>query len=464
MTTALYERASSEKQDVDGVSIETQHDTVVKFCEYKGYENIKLYTEIKSARSMKGRVKLQELMDDVKNKRVKRIVIYKLDRLTRSLRDLMNLLHTLDQYDCELHSTYENIDTSSPSGRMLVQVLGMIAEWESANTSMRVKNAMQFKAEQGMWMSSVPYGFDLTLDQSLIVNEEEADILKEGFTLVERGNSFTATENVLINRYNLDWSQGYLLRKAKMHSTVGDTFRNGNIIENTHEGIISKKKQDKLIEIAESRGTGRRGDVEKNDVFRRRVVCYECGSIMNVTSRSHNNYKTVSHNYTCEPCYKAKRPFISVSEKNLLDAFYNYMTKLKVTDLDNVNEKDDTSKNIIKLKNNLKSIEKKRDRIQRAWIDGKMKDEDLDKYQNEIDIEEKEIKRELDEFSMKRNIITNEEIAEIKELFSNHFKELTQKEKRSFVQQHIKKVHFQRTLVKGYKKKYNTKVTNIEFF
>ena len=130
MVTAIYERASDEKQDIDGVSIETQHDTIMKFCDYKGYKNIKVYMEIKSARSMENRAKLKQLIIDVKRGIVKRIVIYKLDRLTRSLRDLMNLLHTLDKNGCELHSTYENIDTSSPSGRMLVQVLGMIAEWE----------------------------------------------------------------------------------------------------------------------------------------------------------------------------------------------------------------------------------------------------------------------------------------------------------------------------------------------
>lgn len=463
MVTAIYERASDEKQDIDGVSIETQHDTIMKFCDYKGYKNIKVYMEIKSARSMENRAKLKQLIIDVKRGIVKRIVIYKLDRLTRSLRDLMNLLHTLDKNGCELHSTYENIDTSSPSGRMLVQVLGMIAEWESANTSMRVTNSMQFKASQGIWMSSVPFGFYLGEDKRLKVKEDEASILREAFELIKEGYSTDEAERIIIKKYNVTWGNNYLRRKIRHATTVGNIERNGIVYENTHEAIISESEQNKLIEILENRMTGRRG-IEHNDIFRRRISCQACNSIMVVNARSFNDYKTVHYSYVCDNCYENKRPFMSVSESVLEDAFINYMSRLKIENMHVLESSDDTSSKVSKLKRRLKTLSKQRERIQRAWITERMNDEELDKYQKEIDEEEMEIEEELSKLSVKRTTISSEELMELQEYFSTHFNKLTREEKRSFVQQHIKKIQYKRTLVKGYKKKYNTVITNVEFF
>jgi len=463
MVTAIYERASDEKQDIDGVSIETQHDTIMKFCDYKGYKNIKVYMEIKSARTMEDRTQLKQLIMDVKRGIIKRIVIYKLDRLTRSLRDLMNLLHTLDKNDCELHSTYENIDTSSPSGRMLVQVLGMIAEWESANTSMRVTNSMQFKASQGIWMSSVPFGFYLGEDKRLKIKEDEASILREAFELIKKGHSTDEVERIMTKKYNVSWSNNYLRRKIRHATIVGNIERNGIVYENTHEGLITKKEQQKLIEIIESRMTGRRG-LEHNDIFRRRISCQTCNSIMVVNARTFNDYKTIHYSYVCDKCYENKRPFMSVSESVLEDAFINYMSRLKIENMYDLESNDDTSGKVSKMKRRLKTLSKQRERIQRAWITERLNDEELDKYQKEIDDEEMEIEEELSKLSVQKVTISNEELMELQEYFSSHFNELTREEKRSFVQQHIKNIQYKRTLVKGYKKKYNTVITNVDFF
>lgn len=463
MVTAIYERASDEKQDIEGVSIETQHDTIMKFCEYKGYENIKLYTEIRSARSMKNRDQLKQLLEDVKNGRVKRIIIYKLDRLTRSLRDLMNILHKLDQHNCELHSTYESIDTSSPSGRMLVQVLGMIAEWESANTSMRVRNAMQYKAEQGIWQSSVPFGFDLSEDKRLVINDHEANILQEAFQLVFEGSSFSAAEETISNKYGLSWANDYLAKKARFATTIGNMERNGKVIKNTHDGIITEGEQQKLIEILEKNAPRSRG-INHLDIFRRKIACQDCDSIMSMSANSYNNYKTTHYSYVCEVCYKAKRPFVSVAESVLLKAFEIYMSRLKIADFDNIDNQDKSTREIASLKNRLKALERQRDRIQRAWIQERMTDDDLDQYQKEIESEQMEIEEQLSKLSVKRVTISNEEVNEIKEYFTTHFNELTREEKRSFVQQHIRQIHYKRTLVEGFQKKYNTVITNIDFF
>src|SRR5690625_7784911 len=104
-----------------------------------------------------------------------------------------------------------------------------------------------------------------------------------------------------------------------MHSTVGDTYRNGQLYENTHQGIITKKERDKLIEILENNETGRRF-IEQDDLFRRRVKCSECKRVISVNARSHDNYKTIHNSYVCNDCHSKETPIVSVSESIVQNA------------------------------------------------------------------------------------------------------------------------------------------------
>src|SRR5699024_11108601 len=109
-----------------------------------------------------------------------------------------------------------------------------------------------------------PFGFELSKDKKLVPKEDEAKLLQEAYNLVLRGESFTSAENKMNIKYNLDWYSNYLARKLKQPSLVGDIVRNGKLIENTHEGIISKSDRNKLMEILQGNKTGRRA-LEHND-------------------------------------------------------------------------------------------------------------------------------------------------------------------------------------------------------
>src|SRR5690625_6049714 len=129
---------------------------------------------------------------DIKEKRITNVVILKLDRLTRSIVDINKMIKLLNENDCELHSCTENLDSSTASGRMMMNLIVTFAQWESETISERVAINMQTKAEKGIWMSSIPFGFNHSKDKRLEVNNEEANILKEAFNLVLNGMSFTA--------------------------------------------------------------------------------------------------------------------------------------------------------------------------------------------------------------------------------------------------------------------------------
>lgn len=461
MVTAIYQRASDEKQDIDGVSIETQQDTIDKFIKYKGYQNLKIYTEIKSARQIKGRLKLQQLIKDIKDGRISRVVVYKLDRLTRSLRDLMNILHVFEENECELHSTYENIDTSSPSGRMLVQVLGMIAEWESANTSMRVSQAMQYRASQGYWQGSTPYGFDL-VDSRLVPNEKEKEIVNQAFDLILKGNSPHYVTSKLNKRYSLDWGESFLIRKVFSPSTVGNIYRNGQTFEDTFEGLITKEKQKKLASILKSRQVGRNNKFDNDDLFRQRIRCFNCNSFLSLGAYKLADGST-AYRYTCDNCYRINRKSVCITEQKIENALLEYMSQGIIKfDEDDI-KSNEHEKEIKRLRRRLDNLENQRDRIQRAWIQSRMSDDDLDKYQDEIDKEEMEIRIDLDVLSNAPDQFTEEEIESIRSTISEHFRFMTRIEKREFIQLHVKEIHFKRDLVDGYERKYDVRITNVLF-
>src|SRR5690625_2871870 len=116
MGTALYMRVSTEMQEEHGISLETQEETLEAYCKLKKLTDIRKYIDVGSARTTK-RKEFQKMMNHIRQGKIKRVIILRLDRLTRSIVDLNKLIQEFNKYDCELHSATENIDTTSATGR-----------------------------------------------------------------------------------------------------------------------------------------------------------------------------------------------------------------------------------------------------------------------------------------------------------------------------------------------------------
>src|SRR5690625_4110575 len=306
---------------------------------------------------------------------------------------------------------------------MLVQVLGIIAKCQTPNTSIRVKINMETLSRQVICQSSIPFGCYYGEDKRLKINKEESDIVKEAFNLVLEGESFSSAEDIINKRYALNWHNGYLPRKLKMPSTIGNIERDGKLYKNTHEPLISEFEHNKLMQILEGNSTGRR-NIKHDDLFRRKVKCMQCNYTMSLVARSHNNYKKTYYSYVCDDCYDNKRPFISVSESQLEDAMLNYMDKLKLQDFSEV-ESSDNTKDVERIKRRLQAIKKERERIQRAWIKEMMTDEELDKFQKELDAETDDLNKELLTLNKNAPSISNEELKELSVYFNEAYNELT---------------------------------------
>jgi len=156
-----YIRVSTTEQATEGVSLEAQETRVRAFCEAKQWELIKVYSDKGESGKSLDRPGIRSLINDLKANGVDVVVIVKLDRLTRSVRDLGSLIEDLFA-GVSLASVEESLDSTTANGRMVMNLLGTVAQWEREIIGERTANALRFKRSKGEWAAGrIPYGFRL---------------------------------------------------------------------------------------------------------------------------------------------------------------------------------------------------------------------------------------------------------------------------------------------------------------
>ncbi len=158
---AIYARQSVERDN--SISIETQIENCRLYTQVMNLSGkIKVYEDKGKSGGNMDRDAFKEMMTDVKKGKISHIIIYKLDRISRSLADFISIWESLLQYNVGLVSTQEHIDTSIPQGEMLLKMLMVFAEFERKCIITRVKDAVDIRSSLGFYMGgNVPYGFEL---------------------------------------------------------------------------------------------------------------------------------------------------------------------------------------------------------------------------------------------------------------------------------------------------------------
>jgi DNA invertase Pin-like site-specific DNA recombinase len=155
-----YIRVSSEEQAKSGLSLENQEEKIHAYASLHDLEVDEVYRDEGASAKTLRRPGMKTVMGMIKRGEVQTLIIYKLDRMTRSLRDLDQMLSLCQDTDTALVSVTENIDTSSAAGRMVVHMLGVVAQWERETIGERTQAALAVKRSRGEKTGgSVPYGW-----------------------------------------------------------------------------------------------------------------------------------------------------------------------------------------------------------------------------------------------------------------------------------------------------------------
>ena len=157
---AAYRRVSTAEQALNGHSLETQRDRLNAYALATGNAISRVFTDDGYSAGTVKRPALQELLAEMKAGRVDSIYVTKLDRLSRSLIDLLEIVRLCERRQIALVSASESINTGTPAGRMMVQLLGVFAEFERGRIGERISEVLADRRAKGhVYNRNVPFGY-----------------------------------------------------------------------------------------------------------------------------------------------------------------------------------------------------------------------------------------------------------------------------------------------------------------
>jgi site-specific DNA recombinase len=189
MKTAIgYIRVSTEQQANEGVSLDAQRAKIEAWCTHNGYELAQVYVDAGiSGKSMDKRPGLQDALKSLKKGMA--LVSYSLSRLARSTKDAISIGETVAKRKADMVSLSEQIDTTTAAGRMMFQMLAVLAEFERNLTAERTTSALQHKKATGQKYTNItPYGFE-AIEGRLVQVQQEAEIVAEIQAARSSGNT-----------------------------------------------------------------------------------------------------------------------------------------------------------------------------------------------------------------------------------------------------------------------------------
>lgn len=259
MTVAIYVRVSTQEQATEGYSIQEQIDRLTKYSQAMKWHIYKVYTDPGFTGSNMDRPGLQLMLKDVKAHRVDRVLVYKLDRLSRSQKDTLNLIEDYFLANgVDFVSLNENFDTSTPFGRAMVGIIAVFAQLEREQIKERLTMGISARAKDGKYHggSTIPYGY-IFKNGDLVVNEHEAMIIKEIFKLAYDGHTvyniaLRLNDRSLLKR-GQPWTDAKVRRVLTTRIYAGYITHKGEVFKGQHEAIVDDETFDEVHRILEQR-------------------------------------------------------------------------------------------------------------------------------------------------------------------------------------------------------------------
>lgn len=454
--TAVYLRVSTEDQAKEGFSIAAQKEKLTKYVEVNDWELYDYFIDDGiSGKNIKDRPELTRLIELIKKKEINNVLVYKLDRLTRSVKDLINLIELFEQYDCSFSSVTEKLDTSNAVGRMFIKIIGIFAEFERENLAERVSFGYEEKTRQGNYTNSNGvYGYDYIVGKGdLIINEEEAELVRKTYEDYLNGKAMIS----IAKDYNLrhvptkrggDWSQSTIQSILTNETYLGKVRYGVNkkiknkafIVESDHEPIIDEYTFKKVQNMIKKR---KHFNVKKfpseNAYFSLVLKCSHCGARFHAKQQSHNGKLYIT--YYCNNKQTARCECGGISHNKVLNAFENYIKDIKLdyNIESNTNNKNDKKLDILNKK--LSTIENKRKRIQKLFINEEIDTGDYKELLKDIQTKKELINNSINSINEEQESVVD--YRELKSILSNiklNWEYLDTTQKNSFINQFIESI------------------------
>jgi len=383
----VYIRVSSEDQAREGFSLGEQEEKLLQLCKFKELEVYTVYKEAGiSAKDMEHRPQFQEMLKDMKEGKINYIVAYKLDRITRSVRDLEELISVLEQYNCFLLCDRDDVNTSTANGRFFVRMLTVLSQLEIEIVSERTKFGLNGAIKLGHIPGQRPFGYKSAEDKRMVIDNSTRPYVEKIFDMYLEGKSFQQIanyfkENKIFSKKK--WRDTTIQKIIDNKIYMGDYEQYKRIGKqvnlepivymNVVEPIISRAKWEECQRQKER--NQRTYTRDRVYTFFQRLKCPNCSRIMKCKGSGGTKRKYMY--YTCEHCH------INFNEDHVEHLLRDFIYDLLEYDMavkkfflpvleDKTNNIDTTS-----IDKEIRDLEKQRNRIKNLYIKGVVEIDDF---------------------------------------------------------------------------------------
>ncbi len=456
--TGIYLRVSTEEQAKEGFSINAQKEKLTSYANINDWDIYDFYIDDGiSGKNITDRPSINRLIEDVKSGNVNNVLIYKLDRLTRSVKDLINLIELFEEYNCSFNSVTEKLDTSNAVGRMFIKIIGIFAEFERENLAERVSFGYEQKTREGNYTNTNGVnGYDYIVGSGeLVVNDIEKDIVNRIYDLYLEGTSMLKiakqfNEEKVPTKRGGDWSQSTIksiltnplyigkIRYGVAKKNQSKAFK----VDGTQECIIDEEKFYKTQEVMKKRKhyCNKKFPSEKA-YFTTALRCHKCGAKLHPKMSKQANGDKIYITYYCNNKAVGRCKCSGISHIKVLNAFEDYINNIKLKPRKDLLVSNNESKKEESILKEINKLDTKRKKLQSLFINEEITSND---YQDMIKIIEE--KKEFLNTSLKdlkapkQEEINLLDIQDIITDFKRNWDYLNTSERNSFITQFIKKI------------------------
>ena len=258
---------------VEGYSIDAQKELLVNFAKSKEYSSYKFYIDGGYSGKDLNRPAIQELMKDVENHEIDTVIVFKLDRISRSQRDTLYLIEEVfNKYNVGFISVRENFDTTSPFGKAMIGILSVFAQLERETILERTRLGLRKRAEAGLWRGGgkIPFPYDYDEKQGILIpNLEKVELLNKMITLYLGGSSFLQISNIV------GMDESMVEKRILSRTNLGIIPYKDEEFEGQHEPVVSEEIYNRIIKMNKLRSKSR---TARHYLLSGKIYCGKCGA------------------------------------------------------------------------------------------------------------------------------------------------------------------------------------------
>lgn len=284
---ALYIRVSTDAQFEEGYSADAQKEMLAAYCTTKGWKKYEFYIDGGFTGSNIERPAMQQLIEDVKRGQIGAVVVYKLDRLSRSQKDTLYLIEDVfNPHGVAFTSLNENLDTATPMGRAMLGIMSAFAQLERETIRERTRMGMKERVKEGLWMGGgrTPFGYDYDRSSGILVPNADAQTVRKIYELYLAGYSAARIADMVGMKHDKQ-VRDILSRR----SNTGVIHYNGAEYKGQHEPIIDEETFQRTMDMMRDRADRR--ILTSDRLLTGLTYCGRCGARMRYQKWGKKGYK-----------------------------------------------------------------------------------------------------------------------------------------------------------------------------